>query len=98
MNRYHGIVLGLLIAASGCTTTPKGGGTVAAPAEDRPYPFTYCIVSGEEFSPYKEPYIVRHEGQIYKLCCKDCFADFKEDPAPHVEKFNALVQRLAANP
>lgn len=63
--------------------------------QDKPYPFNFCIIQGEEFSPYKDPYIVRHQSQIYKLCCKDCYEEFKKDPAPHVKKFEALVKLRA---
>jgi YHS domain-containing protein len=67
----------------------------AAP-QPKPYPFTFCIVQGTEFEEYKEPYVITHEGQQYKVCCKDCLVEFQADPAPHVEKFAALLKKRAA--
>ena len=63
--------------------------------EPKPYPFAFCIVQGTEFDEDKEPYVVTHEGQQYKLCCKDCLTEFRENPAPHVEKFAALLKQRA---
>lgn len=91
MKSIHLFVLALLAMTTACSVTPQAVKKAAAPVEDKPYPFTFCVVSGEELGTDREPYIVRHEGQIYKLCCKDCFAEFKADPAPHVQKFNDLV-------
>ncbi|MCS6771758.1 MAG: hypothetical protein NZ740_06990 [Kiritimatiellae bacterium] len=58
----------------------------------KPYPFTFCVVSGEKLDPYAEPYMADYEGQQFRFCCKDCLADFRRDPLPIVEKFNKLLQ------
>lgn len=62
----------------------------------RPYPFDFCIVQGEKFEEFKEPYVIVHEGQQYKVCCKDCVADFKKDPAHYAEKLRLLLKEKAS--
>jgi hypothetical protein len=52
------------------------------------YPLTKCLVTDEGFNLGK-PYRFIHEGQEIKLCCKDCRADFKKEPAKYLSKLNA---------
>ncbi len=51
------------------------------------YPLDKCLVSDEGFDGSK-PYTFVHQGQEIKLCCKDCLADFKNDPAKYISKLN----------
>lgn len=91
MKTILSLVSACLLAAPSFAETPAG----TAP-EPKPYPFTFCIVQGTEFEEYKEPYVITHEGQQYKVCCKDCLEEFRADPAPHVEKFAALLKKREA--
>lgn len=52
-----------------------------------PIPLTRCIVTDEAFE-YGKPYTFVHQGQEIKLCCKDCLADFKKEPAKYLSKLN----------
>jgi YHS domain-containing protein len=64
--------------------------------EVKPYPFDFCIVQEDEkLDPDAEPYAIVHEGQQYRFCCKDCWAEFRENPAPFVDKFKALLEKKA---
>ena len=54
-------------------------------ASAKPYPLNKCIVTDEGFE-HGKPYTFVHDGQQIKLCCKDCLADFKKDPAKYLAK------------
>jgi len=80
---------GAITFLTGCASDSDGHeghhhGTAAA----KPYPLNTCLVSGEAFE-HGKPYTFVHEGQEIKLCCKDCLADFKKDPAKYLAKLNA---------
>jgi YHS domain-containing protein len=53
---------------------------------DKTYPLDTCVVSGDKLDHEGKPYLFKHEGQEVKLCCKDCLADFKKDPAKYTKK------------
>jgi YHS domain-containing protein len=59
-----------------------------APAKKaaKPYPLTTCLVSGEDLGEMGEPYVVDHEGQEIKFCCKDCAKSFNKDPDKYLKK------------
>jgi YHS domain-containing protein len=40
-----------------------------------------CIVSGDDVGSQT----VEYQGKLYHLCCTDCRADFKKDPAKYVK-------------
>ncbi|HMP75556.1 MAG TPA: TRASH domain-containing protein [Kiritimatiellia bacterium] len=88
-NSVH-LLFGILLIASGALAAEP---EATEKPKDKPYPFNFCIVQGDEFEPEKEPYVIRHEGQIYKVCCRDCYDEFKKDPAPHVSRFEALKKK-----
>ena len=46
---------------------------------------TKCIVSGDDVSTNT----VEYQGKLYHLCCSDCLADFKKDPAKYVKALEA---------
>ena len=53
----------------------------------KPYPLNKCLVTDEAFE-HGTPYTFVHNGQEVKLCCKDCLADFKKEPAKYMSKLN----------
>ena len=62
----------------------------------KPYPLKTCIVSGEKLDgDMGKPYVFAHEGQEFKLCCKNCLKDFDQEPAKFVKKL-AEEQKKAA--
>ena len=78
------VALGLV----GCTS---GGHDPSShshgPVTAKPYPLTKCLVTDEGFN-HGKPYTFVHEGQEIKLCCKDCLADFKNEPSKYLSKLN----------
>lgn len=53
----------------------------------RPYPLKTCIVTDEKLDgDMGKPYAFVHEGQEFKLCCKNCLKDFNKEPAKYVKK------------
>ena len=76
-------------AFTGCTSdghdhSGHSHGSVAA----KPYPLTKCLVTDEGFN-HGKPYTFVHQGQEIKLCCEDCLADFKKEPAKYLSKLNS---------
>ena len=71
------------VVVTGCGK-PDSGGSAAA----KPYPRTKCLVTDEGFN-HGKPYTFVHQGQEIKLCCEDCLADFKKEPAKYLSKLNA---------
>lgn len=71
----------------GCASDEHEGHHHGAAAV-KPYPLNTCLVSGEAFE-HGKPYVFVHDGQEIKLCCKDCLADFKKDPAKYLAKLDA---------
>jgi YHS domain-containing protein len=70
-------------SSSGHDHSSHSHGTVAA----KPYPLTKCLVTDEGFN-HGKPYTFVHQGQEIKLCCEDCLADFKKEPAKYLSKLN----------
>jgi hypothetical protein len=56
-----------------------------AEAKAKAYPLKTCVVSEEGFD-HGKPYVFAYEGQQVKLCCKDCLAGFKKEPAKFMKK------------
>ncbi len=56
-------------------------------ADAKPYALKICVVSGEKFE-HGKPYVFAFEGQQVKLCCPDCLADFKKEPARYLKTIN----------
>ncbi len=53
----------------------------------KPYPLKTCIVSDEKLDgDMGKPYVFVHQGQEFKLCCKNCLKDFNKEPAKYVKK------------
>ena len=71
-------------SSSGHDHSGHSHGSVAA----KPYPLTKCLVTDEGFN-HGKPYTFVHQGQEIKLCCEDCLADFKKDPAKYLSKLNS---------
>jgi YHS domain-containing protein len=64
-----------------------------AEADAKPYTLKTCVVSGDEFD-HGKPYPFAYQGQQVKLCCTDCLADFKKEPAKFMTKI-ADAQKTA---
>ena len=54
------------------------------------YPLTTCPISKEPLEAGKSFSLV-HEGRLVRLCCKDCVAGFKKDPAPILKSIDEAV-------
>ena len=55
----------------------------------RPYPLDRCLVTGDTFER-GAPYTFVHDRQEIRLCCNDCFAKFKRDPAKLLAKLGPV--------
>ena len=73
----------LFVGCAGYGHDQSGHSHGAAAA--KPYPLNKCIVTDEALD-HGKPYTFVHDGQEIKLCCKDCLADFKKDPAKYLAK------------
>lgn len=71
-------------SSSGHDHSSHSHGSAAA----KPYPLTKCLVTDEGFN-HGKPYTFVHQGQEIKLCCEDCLADFKKDPAKYLSKLTS---------
>jgi YHS domain-containing protein len=49
------------------------------------YPLKKCVVSGESLGDHGKPVKVSYKGTDVYLCCNDCVADFKKNPAKYVK-------------
>ncbi len=67
-------------AASVCAADKK------PESKAKPYKLEVCIVQDEKLGEMGEPFVLVHEGQEFKLCCKSCKKDFDKDPAKFVKK------------
>ena len=76
------------ILFSGCASDSHDHSGHSHAAAAKPYPLNKCIVTDEAFE-HGKPYTFVHNGQEIKLCCEDCLADFKKDPAKYLAKLNA---------
>ena len=76
------------LAITGCTSGGHDHSGHSLGAAAKPYPLTKCLVTDEAFE-HGKPYTFVHDGQEIKLCCKDCLADFKKEPAKYLSKLNA---------
>jgi len=72
----------------GCASDGHAHAGYSQGAAAKPYPLDKCIVTDEAFE-HGKPYTFVHNGQEIKLCCEDCLADFKKDPAKYLSKLNA---------
>jgi len=80
----------LLIAAAAITL-----GSTSAFAENaipKSYPLTKCVVSGDKLGGHGKAIKVTYKGTDVWLCCEDCKADFKKNPAKYVK----MVQQAAS--
>ncbi len=88
------LALTLGLAASAFAADTKPAAPVAA------YPLKTCIVSDEELGGMGKPieYVHREAGKPDRtvlLCCKDCIADFKKEPAKYLAKLDAAAAKPA---
>lgn len=64
-----------------------------ADTKAKPYPLKTCVVSGEKLGEMGDPYVFVHEGQEFKLCCKNCLKDFNKEPAKYVKKLKEAAAK-----
>lgn len=53
------------------------------------YPFTKCLISGQNLGAHGEPYRFVRDGQEVKLCCEACLEDFDKDAAKLMQQIKA---------
>lgn len=58
----------------------------ASAGEAKPYPLQICIVSDEELEAARRPLSVVYNGQEVKVCCRECKAEFLDNPAKFIKK------------
>ena len=69
----------LLISCKPAKTETAAPGT-------KPYPLETCLVSGEKLGEMGEPFVIDHQGQQIKFCCKSCLPKFEKEPAKYLAK------------
>jgi Cu+-exporting ATPase len=57
----------------------------------QPYPLDVCLVSGTKLGSHGDPYVLEHEGQEVKLCCKGCLGAFQKNPEKYFAKLKPEV-------
>lgn len=57
--------------------------------QERPYPLSTCVVSGEDLGSMGDAVIIQHEGREVRLCCRNCARKFQKDPARYMAKLDA---------
>ncbi len=60
--------------------------TETTTSASKPYPLDTCLVSGEKLGEMGEPYVIDHQGQQIKFCCKSCLPKFEKEPAKYLAK------------
>lgn len=86
-----GVATASVLALTGCQSSGDGHDHSKhshGSATAKPYPLDKCIVTDEGFN-HGKPYAFVHDGQEIKLCCEDCMADFKKEPAKYLKKLAA---------
>ncbi len=58
----------------------------ATAGEAKPYPLQTCIVSDEELEAARTPLSVIHNDQEVKVCCRECKAEFLNNPDKFLKK------------
>ena len=56
-----------------------------------PYPLTTCAVADRPLAEAAAPVRLVHEGREIRLCCADCAATFRADPAPHLARLDQAI-------
>jgi hypothetical protein len=64
------------------------------------YPTDRCVVSGDKLGDMGKPIEFVHKqggkpDRVVWLCCKDCVADFKKEPAKHLAKLDEAAAAKA---
>ena len=99
MTNTRNLILGSCTLAFTLLATPVTraveGGDAANPAP-KPYPLTTCLVSGEKLGEMGAPYVINHNGQEIKFCCKGCVKDFNKDPDTYLKKLKTAPKTAPA--
>ena len=83
-----GLATASVLALAGCQSSGDGHDHSKhshGSATAKPYPLDKCLVTDEGFD-HGKPVAFVHDGQEIKLCCEDCMADFKKEPAKYLKK------------
>lgn len=64
----------------------------------KPYPMEVCVVSGEKLGEMGEPFVIEHQGQQVKFCCKGCKKDFDADPKKFMTKIEEAAKKVKKYP
>lgn len=64
----------------------------------KPYPMEVCVVTDEKLGSMGEPYVIEHEGQQVKFCCKACEKDFKKDAKKYLAKIEEAAKKVKQYP
>ncbi len=64
----------------------------------KPYPMEVCVVSGEKLGEMGEPFVIEHQGQQVKFCCKGCKKDFDADPKKFMAKIEEAAKKVKKHP
>jgi YHS domain-containing protein len=57
--------------------------------QKKDYPFTTCLVSGEELGSMGDPIDYVHGNRLVRFCCKGCVKAFRKEPATFMAKLDA---------
>jgi len=68
----------------------------AAPAAATPYPFTSCIVSGEDLGSMGDAIVQVVDGREVKFCCKGCVKKFSKNQANYLQTIDTGAKAKAA--
>jgi len=60
-------------------------------AQKASYPLKTCVVSGEALGSAGEPFEQVQGTRLVRLCCKDCVASLKKDPAKFMAQIDAAL-------
>lgn len=100
MKSLRKIVTGALLA--GALALPFAGRAADTKSKKVAYPLTTCVVSGDKLGAdmgkpyvftYKDPKIKNDPGREVQLCCPDCLAKFKKDPAKYLKKIDEAAAK-----
>lgn len=69
-----------IVTLTGCASDRQEDHGISDIGGARLYPRAVCLVTDREFK-HGQPYSFVHDGQEIQLCCKECLALFKKNPA-----------------
>lgn len=76
------ILMTLVLGIAGCGSGPSTPSKAYANTDG--YPLDVCVVSGEKLGSMGDPFVIKHDGKIVKLCCSSCLKEFNKDTAKYM--------------